>query len=76
MSAVLSCGRADGSAREGGSDQAEVSRGRSTSRDQMVGWEGLNVKWGQESGTARAGHTNRSHPAERGPGMGGDGAVR
>ena len=38
MSVVLSCRRADGLRREVGADRAEVSRGRSTGRDQ--GWAG------------------------------------
>ena len=36
VSVVLSCRRADGPHREVGADWAEVSRGRSTGRDQMM----------------------------------------
>ncbi len=36
MPVVLSCRRADGSGCEAGADRAEVSRGRSTGRDQVV----------------------------------------
>ena len=44
MSVVLSLRRADGSHREVGADQAEVSRGRSTGRGRGIGREGPNVK--------------------------------
>ena len=44
MSVVLSCRRADGSGCEAGADRAEVSRGRSTGRDQVRGREGPNVR--------------------------------
>jgi hypothetical protein len=36
VSVVLWCRRADGSGCEAGADRAEVSRGRSTGRDQVV----------------------------------------
>ena len=44
MPVVLSCRRAGGSGCEAGADQAEVSRGRSTGRDQVRGREGPNVR--------------------------------
>jgi hypothetical protein len=37
---VLSCRRADGFRREAGADRAEVRRGRSTGRDQVVAGKG------------------------------------
>ena len=53
MSVVLSCRRADGRDRKEAADRAEVSRGRSASRDRVAGWEGPNVKRDQGTGTAR-----------------------
>ena len=48
MLVVLSCRRASGFRREAGADRAEVSRGRSTGRDQVRGREGPNVRWETE----------------------------
>jgi hypothetical protein len=45
VSVVLSARRADGSCREVGADRAEVSRGRSTGRDEQGGREGPNIEW-------------------------------
>ena len=44
MPVVLWCRRAGGSHREVRADRAEVSRGRSTGRDQVRGREGPNVE--------------------------------
>ena len=44
VSVVLSCRRADGLRCEARADRAEVSRGRSTGRDQVRGREGPNVR--------------------------------
>ena len=67
MSVVLGCRRADGPRREVGVDWAEVSRGRSTGRDRVAGREGPNVECGGGVGGARAGRSDRSHPAACGP---------
>jgi hypothetical protein len=50
VSVVLSCRRADGSHRKVRADQAEVSRGRSTSRDQGVAGKGRTSGEAEEPG--------------------------
>jgi hypothetical protein len=72
VSVVLWCRRADGSHREVGVDRAEVSRGRSTGGGTDISREGPNAGWGGGVGAARAGRSNRRHPAHAGLLPGGD----
>jgi hypothetical protein len=50
VSVVLSCRRADGPHRKVRADRAEVSRGRSTGRDQMAAGKGRTLGETEESG--------------------------